>query len=100
MGLFSKLFGGDETQVAVAGRQAQATIVSLRESGPYVNDRPTITLELDVELPGSAPYRAQAKQVVGRLVIGRLEPGARIPVRVDPSNSATVTVDEPAMLGQ
>ena len=100
MGLFSKLFGGDESQVAVPGRQAQATIVSLREGGPYVNDRPTITIELDVELPGSAPYRAQAKQVVGRLVIGRLEPGARIPVRVDPGDSASVTVDEPAMLGQ
>lgn len=48
MGLFSKLFGGDETEVAVAGQQAQATIVSLRESGPYINDRPTITLELDI----------------------------------------------------
>ena len=100
MGLFSKLFGGDETEVAVAGQQAQATIVSLRESGPYVNERPTITLELDVELPGSAPYRAQAKQVVGRLVIGRLEPGVVIPVRVDPDDHASVTVDEPAMLGQ
>lgn len=100
MGLFGKLFGGDEAQVAAAGRQAQATIVSLREGGPYVNQRPTITIELDVDLPGSATYRAQAKQTVGRLVIGQLEPGARIPVRVDPDDSASVTVDEPAMLGQ
>jgi hypothetical protein len=100
VGLFSKLFGGDEAEVAVTGRQAQATIVSLSEGGPYVNDRPTITIEVDVELPGSPPYRARARQVVGRLVIGRLEPGATIPVRVDPGDSASVTVDEPAMLGQ
>ena len=56
--------------------------------------------EFDVEVPGQASYRAQAKQVVGRLVIGRLEPGAKIPVRVDPEDATKVTVDEPAMLGQ
>ena len=100
MGFFSKLFGGDETKVEPAGESAQATIVSLSESGPYVNDRPTITMELDVELPGSTRYRAQARQVVGRLIIGRLQPGATIPVRVDPDDPARVTVDEPAMLGQ
>ena len=74
--------------------------MSLSEGGPYVNQRPTITMELEVELPGSGPYKAQARQSVGRLVIGRLEPGATIPVRVDPSDHAKVTVDEPAMLGQ
>jgi hypothetical protein len=99
MGLFGKLFGGDEAKVDVPGRQALATIVSLAEGGPYVNGRPTLTIDLDVEVPGSPPYRAQAKQVVGRLVIGRLQPGATIPVRVDPDDSASVTVDEPAMLG-
>ena len=100
MGLLRRLFGSDETRVDAAGLSGQATIVSLSEGGPYVNDRPTITMELDVELPGRGPYRAQAKQVVGRLVIGRLEPGATIPVRVDPEDLTTVTVDEPAMLGQ
>jgi hypothetical protein len=99
MGLLRRLFGSDETDVKAPGRSGQATIVSLREGGPYVNDRPTITMELDVDLPGSGRYRAQAKQVVGRLVIGRLAPGAQIPVRVDPDDRTKVTVDEPAMLG-
>ena len=100
MGFFSRLFGGNEADVEVTGLAGQATIVSLSEGGPYVNDRPTITMELDIEIPGRAPYRGQAKQVVGRLVIGRLEPGATIPVRVDPDDPAEVTVDEPAMLGR
>ena len=99
MGLLRRLFGTDETETDATGLSGQATIVSLRESGPYVNDRPTITMELDVELPGRGRYRAQAKQVVGRLVIGRLEPGATIPVRVDAKDSGKVSVDEPAMLG-
>jgi hypothetical protein len=100
MGFLSKMLGTSDPDVEVAGLSGEATIVSLREGGPYVNDRPTITFELDVEVPGQASYRAQAKQVVGRLVIGRLEPGAKIPVRVDPEDATKVTVDEPAMLGQ
>jgi hypothetical protein len=99
VGLLRRLFGSDETAVEATGLSGQATIVSLSEGGPYVNDRPTITMELDVDLPGSERYRAGAKQVVGRLVIGRLEPGAVIPVRVDPDDRTKVSVDEPAMLG-
>jgi hypothetical protein len=99
VGLLGRLFGTSDASVQVEGLSGQATIVSLREGGPYVNDRPTITMELDVELPGREGYRAQAQQVVGRLVIGRLQPGARIPVRVDPQDLADVIVDEPVMLG-
>lgn len=99
MGLLDGLFGGDETNVEATGLAGEATIADLREGGPYVNQRPTITLELDVSLPGRQIYRAQARQTVGRLVIGRLQPGATIPVRVDPENLAKVILDEPAMLG-
>jgi len=100
VGLLGRIFGSDETKVGAPGLSGQATIISLSEGGPYVNQRPTITLELDVELPGRASYRAQARQPVGRLVIGRLEPGATIPVRIDPDDPEDVAVDEPAMLGQ
>ena len=100
MGFLSRLVGTDEASVEVSGPSGQATIVSLREGGPYVNDRPTITMELDVDLPGRERYRAQARQTVGRLVIGRLQPGTTIPVRVDPKDPAHVVVDESPMLEQ
>jgi hypothetical protein len=100
MGLLGRIFGSDETKVEAPGLSGQATIVSLSEGGPYVNQRPTITMELDIELPGRESYRAEARQPVGRLVIGRLEPGATIPVRVNPDDLEDVTVDEPTMLGQ
>lgn len=102
MGLLSKMLGSSEASdagVQETGLSGEATITSLSEGGPYVNDRPTITMDLEVELPGQERYSAQARQVVGRLVIGRLQPGATIPVRVDPEDPAKVTVDEPAMLG-
>lgn len=57
-------------------------------------------MELDVELPGHEPYRAEARQLVGRLVIGRLAPGARIPVLVDPDDLTKVSVNEPVLLNQ
>jgi hypothetical protein len=100
VGLLGRIFGTNEAHVEVAGLSGQATILSLREGGPYINQRPTITMELDVELPGRERYRAEARQAVGRLVIGRLQPGAKLPVRVDPNDLANVVVDEPAMLGQ
>ena len=99
MGILRRIFGSREAGVDVDRLPAQATIVTVREGGPYVNGRPTITMELDVALPGHDQYRAQARQVVGRLVIGRLQPGATVPVRVDPEELANVVVDEPAMLG-
>lgn len=102
MGLLRRLgFGTDEaTRAQVTGLSGRATITSLSEGGPYVNDRPTITMELEVELPGRERYGAQARQHVGRLVIGRLQPGATIPVRVDPKDLAAVIVDESVMLDQ
>jgi hypothetical protein len=101
VGFLSRLFGSDEAgSVEPTGLAARGTIVSLREGGPYVNDRPTITMQLDVEIPGRERYSAQARQTVGRLVIGRLQPGATIPVRVDPGDLAVVVVDEAAMLDQ
>lgn len=100
MGFLRRMLGTEDPDVQVAGLSGQATIMSLREGGPYVNQRPTITMELEVELPGREPYRAQAQQPVGRLVIGRLQPGATIPVRIDPEDLASIVVDEPAMLGQ
>jgi hypothetical protein len=100
MGFLRRILGSEDPDVQVAGLSGQATIVSLREGGPYVNQRPTVTMELDVELPRRERYRAQAQQPVGRLVIGRLQPGATIPIRVDPEDPGRVVVDEPAMLGQ
>src|SRR3954447_16802907 len=100
MGLLKRLFGSDETETEAAGLAGEAEIVSLREGGPYVNQRPTITMALDVALPGRAPYRAEARQTVGRLVIGRLQPGATIPVRVDPEDRAQVSIDEAAILSR
>ena len=101
MGFLGRIFGSDESAApAAAGLSAQASIVSLREGGPYVNNRPTIAIDLDVDVAGRDRYRAQAKQTVGRLTIGRLVPGAAIPVRVDPDDPAKVSVDEAAMLGQ
>ena len=86
MGFLKRMLGTEDPDVQVAGLAGQATIVSLSESGPYVNQRPTITMDLDVELPERERYRAQARQPVGRLVIGRLAPGETIPVRVDPND--------------
>ena len=66
MGLLRRLFGTDETSQEATGISGEATIVSLSEGGPYVNDRPTITMQLNVALPGGERYSAKAKQTVAK----------------------------------
>jgi len=100
MGLLRRMLGTDEAKVEVTRLSGRATIVSLSEGGPYVNNRPTVEMDLDIELSGHERYRAQARQTVGWLVIGRLQPGTTIPVRVDPNDLAKVSIDEPTMLGE
>ena len=93
------LFGKGKGTVLRDGLEAQARIVSLREGGPYVNDEPTYTLELHVQVPDRPVYTATARGRLPRLVVSRLAPEAVIPVRVDPQDASKVVVDEHAMLG-
>ena len=100
MGLLRRLFGNTTKDIELNGHPAKATIVSLREGGPYVNGRPTITMELDVDSPVEGAYRAQARQRVDALLLARLAPGSEVPVRVDPKDRARAVLDKREMLGQ
>jgi hypothetical protein len=94
-----KLLERSKTAVLSTGIAARGTIVRIREGGPIVNDRPTIELELDVELPSSPPYRATARGRLPRVLHGRLALGETIPVRVSTGDRSRVVVDEHALLG-
>jgi hypothetical protein len=77
-------------QTGVAGT---AQIVGLRETGMRVNDQPQIEMQLMVSIPGRATYTAIHREVVSHLALARLQPGASLPVRVDPNDVAMMAID-------
>jgi hypothetical protein len=82
------------------GVAGQATITGLTQAGMYLNNNPRIKMELLVEPPGRPAYAAQHSEFVPLILLGRLAPGAVLPVRVDPAAPQRVAIDwsaQPAM---
>jgi hypothetical protein len=75
------------------GTPASATIVRMWDTGATVNDHPVAGLELDVQPAGGAAYRTSITSMIPRLAAARYQPGAIVPVRVDPRNPQRVALD-------
>src|SRR3954466_9485107 len=68
------------------GRQGTATVTAIRDTGLTVNENPQVELDLQVQVDGAAPYAVTHRQVVSRVAIPAFQPGATVPVRVDPAD--------------
>jgi len=75
------------------GTPGTATITGLTQTGMYVNENPQIRMQLLVSLPGQTPYATQHTEIVPLMLLGRLNSGAPLQVRVDPMNLNRVAVD-------
>jgi len=79
-------------RLMATGLFGQATVEALRETGLTVNDNPQVEFDLRVTVEGGAPYPVTHRQVVSRMVISNFQPGASIPVRVDPADRTRVLI--------
>lgn len=75
------------------GTPASATIVRMWDTGASVNDHPVAGLELDIQPAGAPSYRASITSMIPRLAAARYQPGAVVPVRIDPRNPQRVALD-------
>jgi hypothetical protein len=75
------------------GTPGTATITGLTQTGVYLNENPQIRMQLLVSLPGQTPYATQHTEIVPLMLLGRLNSGAPLQVRVDPMNLNRVAVD-------
>jgi hypothetical protein len=75
------------------GTPGTATITGLTQTGMYVNENPQIRMQLLVSLPGQTPYATQHTEIVPLMLLGRLNSGAPLQVRVDPMNLNRIAVD-------
>ena len=80
-------------QVLAAGVAGTATITGVTQTGMYLNEQPRIKMDLLVQLPGQAPYAAEHTEFVPLILLSRVQPGATLPVKVNPAQPQKVVVD-------
>ncbi len=74
------------------GTRGHAMVMAVRDTGSSVGDNPITELDLCVAIDGQDPYRVTHCQPIAKVAAGSLWPGAKVPVRVDPSNPHNVLV--------
>jgi hypothetical protein len=91
---------GANQQVLMNGIPAQARVTQMGPTGLTVNDAPQLNVVLEVYPPQSPGYRAPAAPFVAAIqafvpiyAMGRIQPGAMVPVRFDPMNPQNVAID-------
>jgi len=75
-----------------AGRVGTATVSGVRQTGTYVNNNPECELDLDVTVDGGAAYAVTHRQVLSSVALPGFQPGASIPVRVDPEDPYSLVI--------
>jgi len=78
-------------KLANEGLDGTATIVGMQATGKQVNMQPELQFELTVDVGGSQSNVTHT-QVVSPAVIGQLQPGAQIPVKVDPNDHSQLMI--------
>jgi hypothetical protein len=74
------------------GRVGQATITHVTDTGVRMNQNPQVQIDLLVTMDGEPSYEASVTQVISRLAVAAFQPGATVPVRVDPRDPSQLII--------
>jgi hypothetical protein len=78
-------------QLAMTGIPAQARLLSVQQTGAFINMNPQVQAVLEVQGPQGV-YQTQTTAVVPQIAIPRFQPGAILPVRINPQNPHDVAI--------
>jgi len=91
-------------KLLTTGLPGQATIVAMGDTGMRINNQPRLQLTLDVQplaAPGQPPpfqpFRTDTQITVPMMAMARVAPGTVVPVKCDPQNPASLTIDWASM---
>lgn len=91
MGFFTDV-RQDAQRLMATGLLGRATVQSVRETGTTIDENPQIEFELLVTVDDREAYSVTHRQAVSPLVLANFQPGASIPVRVDPADPLRVLI--------
>lgn len=80
-------------RIRTQGLPGQARIVSMTQTGVYLNEQPQVALTLEVTTSMQGPYQVTVKEYVPLIALGRLSSGMPLPVKVDPADPNNVVIE-------
>lgn len=83
---------GEAKRIRRIGQSAEALVLSIRDTGMTVNDNPIVAFRLQVRPPTGDPYEVETRGLVGRLDVPQVQPGAVLPVAIDPKDPSRVAL--------
>jgi hypothetical protein len=78
-------------KLANEGVDGTATIIQMVATGRTINMQPELQFQMTVDVGGNVSTVSHA-QVVSPAIIGQLQPGAQVPVKVDPSDHSQLMI--------
>jgi hypothetical protein len=78
-------------KLANEGVDGTATINGMQATGKTVNMQPELQFQMTVDVNGSQSDVTHV-QVVSPAIIGQLQPGAQVPVKVDPNDHSQLMI--------
>jgi hypothetical protein len=78
-------------KLANEGIDGTATIIQMVATGQTINMQPQLQFQMSVDVNGSVSTVTHI-QVVSPAIIGQLQPGAQVPVKVDPNDHAQLMI--------
>jgi hypothetical protein len=78
-------------KLANEGVDGTATIVQMVATGRTINMQPELQFQMTVDVGGNVST-VNHVQVVSPAIIGQLQPGAQVPVKVDPSDHSQLMI--------
>ncbi|MCA9622754.1 MAG: hypothetical protein KC731_27230, partial [Myxococcales bacterium] len=82
-----------KAQLAQTGLPATASVIAVQQTGRMVNYNPEVSATLQVTHPQTgASYQVQSTSVVPQIAIPQVQPGAQVPVRINPQNPMDVVL--------
>ena len=79
--------------VRETGISASAKVLEIWDTGVRLNNNPVVGFLLLVTLEDGTSFKAETKNVVSIVHIPQVQPGAVLPVKVDPENQQLVALD-------
>ena len=83
---------GEAKRIRRVGQAAEAVVLEIRDTGITVNDDPVVDFRLEVRPVNGAPYEVTTRGLVGRLDVPQVQPGAVLPVAIDPADPLKVAL--------
>ena len=80
------------SRIEQTGLTGEARVVSMTQTGVYINENPQVELELEVSVAGRNRYQVFHKEIIPLILLGRLGMAATLPVKVDPEDPERLVI--------